>query len=90
MVNADDPALRANRLALLAHAARGDEPRGRPVEAGDMSIRDEPRLHEAASMHAAKLVILGRDGIINDDRDDHVKSPEEWVPIPARSRRSRG
>jgi D-glycero-D-manno-heptose 1,7-bisphosphate phosphatase len=28
-----------------------------------------------------KLVILGRDGILNEYRDDHVKSPEEWVPI---------
>ena len=29
-----------------------------------------------------KLVILGRDGILNHYRDDHVKSPEEWQPIP--------
>ncbi len=29
-----------------------------------------------------KLVILGRDGILNDFRDDHVKAPEEWFPIP--------
>jgi D-glycero-D-manno-heptose 1,7-bisphosphate phosphatase len=29
-----------------------------------------------------KLVIVDRDGTINDDRDDYVKSPEEWVPIP--------
>ena len=28
-----------------------------------------------------KLVILGRDGILNEYRDDHVKSPEEWIPI---------
>ena len=28
-----------------------------------------------------KLVILGRDGILNDFRDDHVKAPEEWTPI---------
>lgn len=28
-----------------------------------------------------KLVILGRDGILNDFRDDHVKSPDEWFPI---------
>ncbi|MFT3664204.1 D-glycero-beta-D-manno-heptose 1,7-bisphosphate 7-phosphatase [Piscinibacter sp.] len=31
--------------------------------------------------HAMKLVILDRDGIINEDRDDYVKSPEEWQPI---------
>jgi D-glycero-D-manno-heptose 1,7-bisphosphate phosphatase len=28
-----------------------------------------------------KLVILDRDGTINEDRDDYVKSPQEWVPI---------
>ena len=28
-----------------------------------------------------KLVILGRDGILNEFRDDHVKAPEEWYPI---------
>lgn len=33
-------------------------------------------------MAAVKLVILGRDGILNQYRDDHVKSPEEWEPIP--------
>ena len=32
--------------------------------------------------HAMKLVILDRDGTINEDRDDYVKSPEEWVPVP--------
>ena len=31
--------------------------------------------------HVDKLVILGRDGILNDYRDDHVKEPEEWQPI---------
>ena len=33
-------------------------------------------------MSAPKLVILDRDGTINEDRDDFVKSPDEWVPIP--------
>ena len=32
--------------------------------------------------HFEKLVILGRDGILNTFREDHVKSPEEWQPIP--------
>lgn len=31
---------------------------------------------------AIKLVILDRDGVINEERDDYVKSPEEWVPLP--------
>ncbi len=29
-----------------------------------------------------KLVILDRDGTINEDRDDYVKSAAEWVPLP--------
>lgn len=33
-------------------------------------------------MQAPKLVILGRDGILNQFRDDHVKAPAEWLPIP--------
>lgn len=28
-----------------------------------------------------KLIILDRDGVINQDRDDFVKSVNEWVPI---------
>ena len=30
----------------------------------------------------ARVVILDRDGVINEDSPDYVKSPEEWVPIP--------
>jgi D-glycero-D-manno-heptose 1,7-bisphosphate phosphatase len=29
-----------------------------------------------------KLVILDRDGTINEDRDDFVKSGDEWIPLP--------
>ena len=72
MVNVDDAALRANRLALLGRAARGDEPRRRPVAAGRLT----------AAIAAMKLVILDRDGTINEDRDDYVKSADEWVPMP--------
>ncbi len=28
------------------------------------------------------LVILDRDGVINEDADDYIKSVEEWKPIP--------
>lgn len=28
------------------------------------------------------LVILDRDGVINEDSDDYIKSPDEWVAIP--------
>ncbi len=29
-----------------------------------------------------KLVILDRDGVINQDSDNYVKSVDEWIPIP--------
>ncbi len=29
-----------------------------------------------------KLVILDRDGVINKDSDEYVKSLQEWIPIP--------
>lgn len=28
------------------------------------------------------LVILDRDGVINEDRDDYVKSVDEWIALP--------
>ena len=28
-----------------------------------------------------KLIILDRDGVINHDSDQFIKSPEEWQPI---------
>jgi len=37
--------------------------------------------HRGQGMHTTKLVIYGRDGILNQFRDDHVKGPEEWLPI---------
>ena len=70
MVNAEEADLRLNRLGLLATLHAGDEPRGRPVAAGHLM------------RHAMKLVILDRDGTINDDSDDFIKSPEEWKPLP--------
>lgn len=29
-----------------------------------------------------KFIILDRDGVINEDSDDYIKSPAEWIPIP--------
>jgi D-glycero-D-manno-heptose 1,7-bisphosphate phosphatase len=34
------------------------------------------------SSNSSKLIILDRDGVINEDRDDYVKSAEEWIPLP--------
>jgi D-glycero-D-manno-heptose 1,7-bisphosphate phosphatase len=29
-----------------------------------------------------KVIILDRDGVVNRDSDEYIKSPEEWIPIP--------
>jgi D-glycero-D-manno-heptose 1,7-bisphosphate phosphatase len=29
-----------------------------------------------------KLIILDRDGVINQDSDSFIKTPDEWVPLP--------
>lgn len=29
-----------------------------------------------------RIIILDRDGVINEDSADYIKSPEAWVPIP--------
>lgn len=29
-----------------------------------------------------RLVILDRDGVINEDSDDYIRSPDEFIPIP--------
>lgn len=33
-------------------------------------------------MPIPKLIILDRDGVVNFDSDQFIKSPEEWKPIP--------
>ena len=38
--------------------------------------------HRGLPVHSTKLVILGRDGVLNAYRDDHVKAPEEWQALP--------
>jgi D-glycero-D-manno-heptose 1,7-bisphosphate phosphatase len=35
-----------------------------------------------AQTRAVKLIVLDRDGVINRDSDQFIKSPEEWRPIP--------
>lgn len=29
----------------------------------------------------SRLVILDRDGVINEDSDEYIKSPAEWIAI---------
>ena len=33
-------------------------------------------------MNKPRLIILDRDGVINQDSDSFIKSPEEWIAIP--------
>jgi len=35
-----------------------------------------------SSAGSNKLIILDRDGVINEDSDEYVKSLDEWIPIP--------
>jgi D-glycero-D-manno-heptose 1,7-bisphosphate phosphatase len=30
----------------------------------------------------SRLVVLDRDGVINEDSDDYIKTLDEWIPIP--------
>lgn len=41
-----------------------------------------PRPFSDAPPTHMKLIILDRDGTINEDRDDYVKSADEWEPLP--------
>ncbi len=29
-----------------------------------------------------RIIILDRDGVINEDSDEYIKSAEEWIPVP--------
>jgi D-glycero-D-manno-heptose 1,7-bisphosphate phosphatase len=35
-----------------------------------------------AQTRAARVIVLDRDGVINHDSDQFIKSPDEWRPIP--------
>jgi len=37
---------------------------------------------DSQSHRPLKLIVLDRDGVINHDSDQFIKSPEEWRPIP--------
>jgi len=35
-----------------------------------------------AATRAVKLIVLDRDGVVNYDSEQFIKSPEEWRPVP--------
>ena len=41
-----------------------------------------PRLSPSPSVDAPNLVIIVRDGVLNQYKEEHIKSPEEFEPIP--------
>ncbi len=43
-----------------------------------VQFSSEPAPHTSQ----AKLIILDRDGVINYDSEQYIRSPEEWRPIP--------
>jgi D-glycero-D-manno-heptose 1,7-bisphosphate phosphatase len=40
------------------------------------------QLADVEKTRAARLIVLDRDGTINHDSDQFIKSPDEWRPIP--------
>ncbi len=52
-----------------------------PRAAARPARRHEPRRRHLEARRM-KLVILDRDGVINHDSDQYIKSPAEWKPIP--------
>lgn len=37
--------------------------------------------NSATADSPARIIVLDRDGVINHDSDDYIKSAEEWIPI---------
>ena len=33
-------------------------------------------------LNMTKLIILDRDGVINEDSDNYIRSVDEWIPVP--------
>lgn len=50
----------------------------------DTRVNSDGRIRKRDSKknQIMKLIILDRDGVINQDSDEFIKSPEEWIPIP--------
>ena len=71
MVMAEDKAIRKNRAALLNEL-------GRLMN----QVADISKLAAWYRHIYMKLIILDRDGVINQDSDQFIKSPDEWKPLP--------
>lgn len=45
-------------------------------------MKIQPLPHQPYDLVPHKVVVLDRDGVINEDSDDYIKSLEEWRPFP--------
>jgi D-glycero-D-manno-heptose 1,7-bisphosphate phosphatase len=45
------------------------------------AVETSPTDTLSGGLTMAEMIILDRDGVINQDSDDYIKSPEEWMPI---------
>lgn len=48
----------------------------------NQNVNKQVNSNRMINKKADKLIILDRDGVINTDSPDFIKSPEEWIPIP--------
>lgn len=63
----------------------GQLPIGKPRRIGDNGApfpAGTAPMSSAAARLSSRLVILDRDGVINEDSDSYIKSLAEWQPIP--------
>ena len=67
LANCDDARPRANRFALLARLREAF------LGVADISL---------LAVSVLKFVLLDRDGVVNFDSDDYIRSADEWLPIP--------
>ena len=82
LVMADDPAIRANRLALLRGVAQTMNRVADISKLAAYAAMVQLASEAVAPTRAVKLIVLDRDGVINHDSDQFIKSPDEWRPIP--------
>src|SRR5690606_35306700 len=78
------PGAQAGRRVLRrrhGHGRRSGRARQPAGAAGAVARHDEPggRYFQVGTV---KLIVLDRDGVINQDSDAFVKSPDEWIALP--------
>ena len=80
MVMDKNKSKRENRLALLAAL---EELMNRIINLSELKI--EKIKQKKLKM---KIVVIDRDGVVNEDSEYYIKDPDEWIPIPVASKLS--